>query len=151
MDTNSVWNLLSSIPIGTVVAWIVVVLAIIAAICAGAIKLYKIFDKYRKTKDRNEEQRKTIEKHEKMFSEVNESLKQITVSLEEQKAVNLRQLRYSIVRLCDDAVANQKISAGKLRALEEMYDEYTNIFQGNGYVKTMVVKARTLPVEGKLD
>lgn len=151
MDTNSVWDFLSSISIGTMVAWIVVILAIFAAISVGAIKLYKIFDKYRTIKDRNEEQRKTIEKHEKMFTEVNESLKQITTALEEQRAVNYRQLRYSIVRLCDDAIADGKISAGKLKSLEEMYKEYTDIFHGNGYVKTMVKKTRSLPVVGKLD
>ena len=151
MDTNSVWDFLSSISIGTVAAWVIVICAVIAAIGTGAIKIYKIFDKYRTTKEKDKEESETIQRHEKVLAEVNESLKEIKVSLEEQKAVNLRQLRYSIVRLCDDAIAEKKISAGKLKALEEMYDEYTNIFHGNGYVKTMVGKARKMPVEGKID
>lgn len=32
-----------------------------------------------------------------------------------------------------------------------MFEEYTTIFHGNGYVKTMVYKVRELPVKGKLD
>ena len=151
MDTNSVWSLLSSISIGTVAAWVIVICAVIAAMCTGAVKIYKIFDKYRATKEKDKKESETIQKHEKVLAEVNESLKEIKFSLEEQKAVNLRQLRYSIVSLCDDAIADGKISAGKLKALEEMYDEYVNIFHGNGYVKTMVVKTRKLPVEGRID
>lgn len=36
MNTNEVWNVLSNLKIGTVVAWISVICAIIAAICAAA-------------------------------------------------------------------------------------------------------------------
>ncbi len=32
-----------------------------------------------------------------------------------------------------------------------MYDEYTEIFHGNGYVKTLVMRVRELPIIGKLD
>ena len=46
MDTKSVWDLLSSIPIGTIVAWISVICAIIVALCTGTIKLYKVFTKH---------------------------------------------------------------------------------------------------------
>ena len=38
-----------------------------------------------------------------------------------------------------------------LRSLEELYEEYTRIFNGNGYVKTLVMKVRALPVVGVLD
>lgn len=151
MDTNSVWDLLSSIPIGTVVAWIVVIFAIITAICTGTIKLYKVFTKYKKIKDENEEQKKLLEEHGNVLKEVNDSLKTIKESLDEQKEVNLKQIRYTIVHTCDEAIHDGEISAGKLRSLEEMYEEYVEIFHGNGYVKTLVKKVRELPVVGKLD
>lgn len=151
MDSNSVWEFLSSIPIGTIIAWIIVIFTIIALICTGTIKLYQVFAKYTKLKDENEEQKKLLKKHDEVLNEVNDSLKKINLSLEEQKEVNLKQIRYAIVHTCDDAISDGKISAGKLRSLEEMYQEYVDIFHGNGYVKTLVFKVRDLPVYGKLD
>jgi len=32
-----------------------------------------------------------------------------------------------------------------------MYDEYVEIFHGNGYVKTLVTRVRKLKIIGKLD
>lgn len=151
MDTNSVWVFLSQVSIGTVVAWVIVIFTIIAVICAGTIKLYNVFVKYQKLKDENENQKKTIEKHDKILIDLDESLKKINISMEEQKEVNLKQLRHTIVHTCDDALAEGAITAGKLKSMEEMYEEYINIFHGNGYVKTMVQKVRTLPVRGQLD
>lgn len=151
MDSNSVWDILSGIPIGTVIAWVAVIVAIIVAVCAGIINAYKIFSKYRKLKDENEERKKLIQKHDQVLGEINESLNKITASLEEQKNVNLKQIRCTIVHTCDDAIAKGNITAGKLRSLEEMYDEYVNVFHANGYVKTLVTKVRKLPVHGKLD
>lgn len=151
MDTKSVWNLLSGIPIGTIVAWIIVIGVIIGTLCTGTIKLYKVFTKYKSLKDRNEEQTKQIEGHDEVLKQVKDSLKDIKKSLDEQKEVNLKQVRYNIVHACDDAISAGAISAGKLRSIEEMYEEYTSIFHGNGYVKTMVLKARQLPISRQLD
>jgi len=105
-DTQSVWEFLSGIPIGTIVAWVIVICAIISALCAGTIKLYKIFTKYKEAKDKDEKQQ-NLDKGE--------------------------------------------ISINKLRSLEEMYDEYVEIFHGNGYVKTLVTRVRKLKIIGKLD
>ena len=35
--------------------------------------------------------------------------------------------------------------------LKQMFEEYTKVFHANGYVKTLVMKTRQLPVVGKLD
>ena len=32
-----------------------------------------------------------------------------------------------------------------------MYEEYVEIFHGNGYVKTLMERVRKLPIVGKLD
>lgn len=151
MDTQSIWDLLSSIPIGTVVAWVVVICAIISALCAGTIKLYKVFEKYKEVKDKNEKQEKIIEVHEKTIEEIGKALTEIKKSLDEQKEVNLKQIRHTIVHTCEDALDKGEISINKLRSLEEMYDEYIEIFHGNGYVKTLVARVRELPIIGKLD
>lgn len=151
MDTQSIWDLLSSIPIGTVVAWVIVICAIISALCAGTIKLYKAFEKYEEVKDKNEKQEKIIEVHEKTIEEIGKALTEIKKSLDEQKEVNLKQIRHTIVHTCEDALDKGEISINKLRSLEEMYDEYIEIFHGNGYVKTLVARVRELPIIGKLD
>lgn len=151
MDTQSIWDLLSSIPIGTVVAWVVVICAIISALCAGTIKLYKAFEKYKEVKDKNEKQEKIIEVHEKTIEEIGKALTEIKKSLDEQKEVNLKQIRHTIVHTCEDALDKGEISINKLRSLEEIYDEYIEIFHGNGYVKTLVARVRELPIIGKLD
>lgn len=151
MDTKSVWDLLSSIPIGTVVAWIVVICAIITALCTGTIKLYKIFTKYKEMKDKDKKQTEIIESHDATLKEIDTTLKAISKSLNEQKEVNLKQIRHTIVHTCEDALEKGEISINKLRSLEEMYEEYVEIFHGNGYVKTLVMRVRKLKIVGKLD
>lgn len=151
MDTETIWDYLSGLPVGTIVSWIVVVCAIVAAICFGAIKLYKVFSKYSKIKADDEKQKEIIKEHDDVLKGVKLSLDCIKTSLDEQREINLRQIRYSIVHTCDEALSAGHISAGKLKSLEELYDEYDHVFHANGYARTMVIKTRELPVVGKLD
>ena len=151
MDTQSIWDLLSSIPIGTIVAWIVVVCAIITVLCTGAIKLYKVFTKYKEMKDKDLKQTEVIINHDNTLREIEKSLQSMNKSLEEQKEVNLKQIRHTIVHTCEEALEKGEISINKLRSLEEMYEEYVEIFHGNGYVKTLMERVRKLPIVGKLD
>lgn len=151
MDTKSVWDLLSSITLGTVIAWITVVFAMAAFFCTGAIKVYELFTKYKEAKDKNEKQETVIENHDGTLKEIEKTLLEIKNSLDEQKEVNLKQVRHTIVHTCEEALEKGEISINKLRSLEEMYEEYVEIFHGNGYVKTLVYKVRKLKVVGKLD
>ena len=151
MDTQSIWDLLSSIPIGTIVAWIVVICAIITVLCTGAIKLYKVFTKYKEMKDKDLKQTEVIINHDNTLREIEKSLQSINKSLEEQKEVNLKQIRHTIVHTCEEALEKGEISINKFRSLEEMYEEYVEIFHGNGYVKTLMERVRKLPIVGKLD
>lgn len=151
MTEDLVWSMLAKIPIGTIVAWILVIIAIITTICLVVIKTYKAFDKYSKLKDENEKQKDMLKEHDKLIKQVNDSLTEIKSSLATQTEVNLKQIRHTIVHTCDDAIDVGFISAGKLKSLEELFEEYTTVFHGNGYVKTMVEKVRKLPIEGKLD
>lgn len=152
MDTQSVWKLLSGISVGQMVAWIVVLATIITFLCTGTIKLYKIFTKYKETKDRDETQQALIEGHDETLREIQSALENIQKSLEEQKEVNLKQVRYTIVHTCEEALDRGEISINKLRSLEEMYEEYIDIFHGNGYVKTLMTRVRKgVNIIGKVD
>lgn len=146
MDTKSVWDLLSSISIGTAIAWITVIFAIIAFLCAGTVKTYQLFEKYKSAKDKTEKQDNIIENHDNTLREINDTLRGIQTSLDEQKDVNLKQIRHTIVNICEESIEKGSISINKLKLLEEMYEDYVDIFHGNGYVKTLIIKTRKLKV-----
>jgi hypothetical protein len=151
MDTASVWSTLSGITVGSLVAWCVVIVIIITTIVKGVIKLYTFFDKYKQLKEENANQSKLIKEHDDTLKSINESLAKINKCLDEQSDVNLKQVRHTIVHTCYDAIAAGEIQVGKLKSLEEMFDEYLNVFHGNGYVKSLVERVRKLPVVGSLD
>ena len=151
MDTASVWSTLSGITIGSLVAWCVVIVIIITTIVKGVIKLYTFFDKYKQLKEENANQSKLIKEHDDTLKSINESLAKINKRLDEQSDVNLKQVRHTIVHTCYDAIAAGEIQVGKLKSLEEMFDEYLNVFHGNGYVRSLVERVRKLPVVGSLD
>lgn len=142
---------LNNITIGTVVTWGGIVLTAITAVGSGAIKLYKLFEKTHKIKEENDEFKMLVQNHEEQLKEVMDVVKDIQASFAEQKEVNLKQTRHTIVNVCEDAIADGKITAYKLRSLEEMYDEYIDVFHGNGYVKTLMNKVRKLKVIGEVE
>lgn len=149
MDTQPILDSLSSFSVGQVVAWIVVIGTILSALCAGTIKLYKVFTKYRDMKDKEQKQKTIIETHDKTLTEIKDSLQDIKNSLNEQKDVNLKQLRHTIVQTCEDCLEKGEISINRLRSLEEMYSEYVDVFHANGYVKILVERVRTLKIVGR--
>lgn len=151
MDQKTVWDILASIPIGTLIAWIAVVIAIISIIVGATIKLYKLFEKYHRITAENEQQKKLMTEHGEAIKKINTSLDEIKKSLDEQRDVNLKQIRHEIVRTCDEALRSGSITASAFRSLEELYDEYKNVFGGNGYVKSLVTKVRQLPITGSIE
>lgn len=150
MDTTPVWDLLSGISVGDIVAWIMVIGAIVGTIVATTIKLYKAFDKYRSLKEKNEQQEKVIEEHDKILKEFHETLQSIKNELldlrKEVSDVNLKQMRHAIIRDCEDAIDKQFVYAEELASIEEMYELYVEVYHGNGYVTSLVVKVRNLPI-----
>jgi hypothetical protein len=151
MDVAPVWEILLNIPVGRLVAWVVVISAIISAIVTVTIKLYKLVSKVKDMRDADADKTAMLHRHDEMMQKIDAYLANIKSALDEQKEVNLKQVRYQIVHTCDDALNDGYITAGKLKSLEELYEEYTGIFHGNGYVKTLMGKIRELPVRGKLD
>lgn len=142
-ERASIWAILSNIPLGRVIGWIVVIITIATALCTAAIKLYKVFSKYKELKDKDETRDKDI-------NELKEVTAEITKQLKEQKDVNYKQLRYNIISICDEAIANGNITESKLQILEEEFSDYEVIYNGNGFVKNQVMKVRKLPVRGSL-
>lgn len=156
-STQTVWDFLSNIPIGTIVAWVIVICAIIGFLCGLAVKLYKVFSKYREVKDENEKFKQASKTHDEKIDKLSEKLDKVYSEIEMQKQMNYKQIRHSIVRACDEAIRTKRISPSKYKSLMEMYDEYVIVFadmKPNGYVHKLVDRVsdpNEVTIIGKLD
>ena len=151
METKDVIQTLSSIPIGTIIAWVTVIVGIITVIVTGTIKLYKAFEKTHEIKEENLEFRKMVKDHDEQLKLINDKLSYIQENLNKRDKADLRSLRYSIVRAGEEYVSMGKITIRQLRALEELFEDYHHDKHANGYVTTLMRKVRALPVIGRLD
>ena len=150
METSDVIRTISSIPIGTIIAWFAVISGIIAGIVTITIKLYKVFNKAHDLKEENLEFRHMVKKHDEQLNEMNQKLSCIQDNLSKRDEVDLKNMRYQIVRAGEEYVSVGRITIRQLRSLEELFEDYHDK-HGNGYVTTLMRKVRSLPVIGKLD
>ena len=150
METSDVIRTISSIPIGTIIAWCAVFCGIITGIVTLTIKLYKVFNKAHDLKEENLEFRHMVKKHDEQLSEMNQKLSCIQDNLSKRDEIDLKNMRYQIVRAGEEYVSVGKITIRQLRSLEELFEDYHDK-HGNGYVTTLMRKVRSLPVIGKLD
>lgn len=152
MNKNEVIELLSSISIGTIIAWVVVIAMIVGLIGAGFVKLYKVFDKTRKIKEKDDEIKKMVKDHDEKLSEISTQLSDIQGILKKQDESNLKSMRHSIVRACEEAIVRGTITIREYRSLYELYDEYHDERHGNGYVTSLMKKLNAnVQIIGKLD
>ena len=142
METNSIWQLLSGFTVGSVIAWIIVIGTIITVLCAGTIKLFKFFTKINELKEKNEAQRERIEQHDETLKNIQETLNQMMKVLNDQNEINFDQMKYTISHGCTVALAKGEISAECYKSLEEMFDKYKRVFNGDGYVENIMKKMR---------
>lgn len=143
MNTQEVWEILGKIPVGAVVAWGAVFVAIIVALSTCLTKLFGLFGKYRKHKEEEAQTKERLQRHDQMLENIDVSLRNISEAMR-------KSMRYDIVRECEAAIAANKIKQGQLRALEELYEAYTGV-GGNQYATTLMKKVRLLPVDKTLD
>lgn len=78
-------------------------------------------------------------------------LDKIIEQLDKKESLDFKKLRNQIVQLGEDAIERKSISIRKLKSLEELYSEYTDKYDGNSYVATLIRKVRDIPVIGKLN
>lgn len=120
MNENTIWEFLSGLSVGTVVAWIAVIIAIIGAICTATIKLYKVFTRYKELKDDSENRRQKLIEHEKILNDINQSVNEIREHMNEQQDVDVKVIRHMIIGTCETVLEAGHISESKLRSLEEI-------------------------------
>lgn len=150
METRDVIQMLSSIPIGTIIVWVTVIFSIVTTIVMSAIQLYKAFEKAHDMKEEKFEILNMVKEHDKQLKSINDKLSCIQENLNERDKADLKSMRYSIVRAGEEYVSMGKITIRQLRSLEELFEDYHDK-HGNGYVTTLMRRVRVLPVIGKLD
>jgi len=146
LEVTSIWQMLSDIKIGTLIAWTIVIIAIFTTVTRGIKNVYAFISKYKEMKEMNEKQSKTLDEHEKNFAEIKDSLAKISKSLDEQKTINLKYTRHVLVDGCCTAIIAGNIQNEQLASLEEIYDEYRTVFNGNAYVGGLMERVRALPI-----
>ena len=97
MNTDDVINILSSISIGTIISWIMVIASIIGSIGFLCIKVYKAFEKSQQIKDENDLFKNMVKDHDTQLKTIIEKLDNISLSMEGQNRLNLKNLRHSIL------------------------------------------------------
>lgn len=156
-DADSVWATLSSIPIGTLVAWIIVIGAIITALCTGAVKLYKLFVKTYRFKEEDNHLKQIMEDNtvainnlmqsvERVEQKFDERIENVEQKLKEHDKTKLKELRHSITVDALRALSDGEIEPQMLSSLEDMFEDYDNR-GGNWYVHDLMEKVRTLPIK----
>ncbi len=150
MESQDIIQQLSAVPIGTIIAWVTVLVGIIGVVSTGTIKLYRIFEKAHETKEENEEFRKLVRDHEAEIKSIKEILLDIQNKLDENDRLELKNLRHKIVRAAEEYIAKGELTIRQLKALEELFEEYHKR-NGNSYVSTLMQKVRLLPVIGELN
>lgn len=151
MNKSDVIEYLSSIQVGTIIAWILVIGMIVGSTVFGLKKLYKIFEASQEYKDESDAMKKMVQNHEAQLGQISNQLTCIQNSLDKQDTVELKRMRHDIVQAGENAIANKSITIRQFRSLEELYEVYHDERHGNGYVSTLMKKVRDLPIIGKLD
>ena len=149
MDASSAWQEFSQIPVGKVVAWVLLIIAIISGICALTVKVYKVFEKYKKKKDTDDQILKLITSHENALIEVRNELKKIDSRMAKQDEIMMSQIGHSIVMAAEKAISEEKITFSQLKSITALYKEYRDVYHGNGYVKILMERVEELAVIGK--
>lgn len=155
MNVNDVWNTLSEIEVGTIAAWIIALTGIFGVGFEVIQKLAKILDKYHniqeerkeiiaKLDDQNDKFSKAINKLSESVANLDKRLDSIQDGLHVQEEINLKQIRNDIITICDEAIINKRISERKYQLLTELFEEYTTVFHGNGYVADSVEKVKAI-------
>lgn len=163
MDSNTILQRLSEIPIGNIIAVIVAAFIICAGcwkIIAQMIKLYEgyanIRDERDQLKHKVDNNSTAIEEVKQQFTEsmsdVKNQLAIIMAALNEQRETKITELRHAITVAAEAALANGEMTVREYTSLHEMVDKYLHVYKQNWYVESLIAKVdRDVHVIGKLD
>lgn len=108
--------------------------------------VYRYFLKAYKLKKDNEDFKQTVAKHTKDIEVINKKVDSLMEMKEQLMEINKIQVRNTIVNTCYQIIENEYVETYQLQSLEDMYEMYKSILNGNSYVSTMMKKVRGLPI-----
>lgn len=152
MDTQNIWSILSGIRIGTIVSWLIVIGAIIAAISATAIKIFKMYDLYLSEKKQKEELIEKTKEHEETDKIILSRLDAIQNELDEQRDTKIKELRHQLVMSGEAALVRGCMTIREWRSFSELFVMYTEKYKQNTYVQSLYERVeRDVKITGALD
>lgn len=151
MTQKDVVQTLSSLDVGTVIAWVVVLAALGATIFSVVRKLYDLVARMYCKKAKEDEVKAMVKDHDAKLESINATLLCIQDMLHKQDEYTLKSMRYDIVRACEEAILRGSITIREYASLQEMYDEYHEKRHGNGYVSSLMKKLEKIEIIGALD
>lgn len=144
---NAANDWFANLTVGEVIAWGAAIAGIIGGVVTITIRLYKVFGKYRDMQEEKESLYKRLDNFDQTQKKIVEKIDEMQTSINNQSEINYKQLKFFIVQGCTEAIRDGFITAERLKALEEMFDEYQTVYHGNGYVKTLMIKVRGLSIK----
>ena len=146
---DSAWEAVSQLSIGTIVAWVIFIAAIIGGISALTVKLYKVFEKYKGYQDTNKKIMDMLQSHESTIVDIKNALIEVRDARTVQNNIMKKQIGHSIVVTAEKCIAEGKITFSEMKSIMELYEVYHDVYKGNSYVEILMENVKKLNVIGK--
>ena len=140
-------DLLAGVSAGQLIECVLWVMGAAGVLSTITIKLYRMLEKYRKMRNKSEEDEATLKQHTDNIRIIQSDIKDLVEFNKKIIEVNKIQTRNSIVRICNEALDKGSIDSMQFQALEDSYDMYVHVLNGNSYVSSLVDAVRKLPVK----
>lgn len=108
--------------------------------------IYRYFLKAYKLKKDSDESKTTVAKHTEDIKLINEKVDSLMDMKDQLMEINKIQVRNTIVTSCYQMIERGYVETYQLQSLEDMYEMYQGILNGNSYASTMMKKVRGLPI-----
>ena len=139
-------EVVNQITIGQVVAWTAFICGIIGAVIFVTIKLYKLFEKYHKIKEKSAVQENLLNAHDEDIKSLKLDVQRVDKKQDLQLEVMLKQISHEIVTSCEEALVSGSISFDSLESLSGLYGIYHDVYKKNSYVTALMDRVKDLPV-----
>ena len=141
-------KILSHVTAASALEFLIGVIVVLSAIVAATIKIYQIFEKFRKARNEEEARRDKLEEVCEAVKDLKEKqdlfIETSSKIHESSKVIDTIQMRHSLVQDCEAILRRRKVTKSHLRSIEELYGVYSGVLNANGYVKDLVDEVREL-------
>lgn len=147
---ESLIDILNNVSAGTVLRWILTIGSVFGCVGVGSIKIYTMFEKWRKAKNEVEEKNQMIEQHEEKIIILTSDVKDIKRLLEEyiqtQNKRTVASFRAILWRIYRDAIARKGITQEGLKTFTECGHIYEDCKGDDIYHSKLLPEIMKLPI-----